>query len=194
MYCVRCGAALKPGQSFCGGCGTQIGGVPLMPVQSRLAGHMRLLAIFWFCPPGLSPHCGDFPVDDVRAGRRIPAGRCSRFREWDSADSRLCPRRRRGDRISRRLGVAGSSTLGADAGDRAGLLQPFRYSVRIRGWHLHALGAAARTVRRGIPPDLASRVKQMAGQARPGYGCRSGEKVLGRSPRLQTGKGAIELG
>jgi hypothetical protein len=48
MYCVRCGAALKPGQSFCGGCGTQIGGVPLMPVQSRLAGHMRLLAIFWF--------------------------------------------------------------------------------------------------------------------------------------------------
>ena len=48
MYCVRCGAAQRPGQSFCAGCGKPTGSVPLMPVQSRLAGHMRLLAIFWF--------------------------------------------------------------------------------------------------------------------------------------------------
>jgi hypothetical protein len=48
MYCVRCGATQQPGQSFCAGCGKPTGSVPLMPVQSRLAGHMRLLAIFWF--------------------------------------------------------------------------------------------------------------------------------------------------
>jgi hypothetical protein len=48
MYCVRCGAAQQPGQSFCPGCGKPAGSAPLMPVQSRLAGDMRLLAIFWF--------------------------------------------------------------------------------------------------------------------------------------------------
>jgi hypothetical protein len=48
MFCVRCGAALQPGQSFCPACGKPTGRVPLMPVQSRLAGHMRLLAILWF--------------------------------------------------------------------------------------------------------------------------------------------------
>jgi hypothetical protein len=48
MFCVRCGAAIQPGQSFCASCGRPTGSVPLMPVQSRLAGHMRLLAIFWF--------------------------------------------------------------------------------------------------------------------------------------------------
>jgi hypothetical protein len=48
MFCVRCGAALQPGQSFCPGCGKPTANVPLMPVQSRLAGHMRLLAILWF--------------------------------------------------------------------------------------------------------------------------------------------------
>jgi hypothetical protein len=48
MYCVQCGATLQPEQSFCAACGKRTGSVPLMPVQSRLAGHMRLLAIFWF--------------------------------------------------------------------------------------------------------------------------------------------------
>jgi hypothetical protein len=48
MFCVRCGAAQQLGQSFCAGCGKPTGSVPLMPVQSRLAGHMRLLAILWF--------------------------------------------------------------------------------------------------------------------------------------------------
>jgi hypothetical protein len=48
MFCVQCGAAQQPGQSFCGRCGKRSAGVPLMPVGSRLAGHMRLLAIFWF--------------------------------------------------------------------------------------------------------------------------------------------------
>jgi len=48
MFCVRCGATLQAGQSFCAACGKPTGSVPLMPVQSRLAGHMRLLAILWF--------------------------------------------------------------------------------------------------------------------------------------------------
>jgi|HubBroStandDraft_6_1064221.scaffolds.fasta_scaffold1066970_1 hypothetical protein len=48
MFCIRCGAALQPGQSFCPACGKPTASLPLMPVQSRLAGHMRLLAILWF--------------------------------------------------------------------------------------------------------------------------------------------------
>jgi hypothetical protein len=48
MYCVGCGATLQAGQTFCGSCGKAAGGVPLMPIRSRLAGHMRLLAILWF--------------------------------------------------------------------------------------------------------------------------------------------------
>jgi hypothetical protein len=48
MFCVRCGAALQPGQSFCPSCGKASASVPLMPVRSRLAGHVRLLAILWF--------------------------------------------------------------------------------------------------------------------------------------------------
>jgi len=48
MFCIRCGAALQPGQSFCPSCGKPTASLPLMPVQSRLAGHMRLLAILWF--------------------------------------------------------------------------------------------------------------------------------------------------
>jgi len=48
MFCVRCGVALQPGQGFCPACGKPTVNLPLMPAQSRLAGHMRLLAILWF--------------------------------------------------------------------------------------------------------------------------------------------------
>jgi hypothetical protein len=48
MYCNRCGATLEQGQNFCSACGCAVGAVPMLPVESRLSGHMRLLAIFWF--------------------------------------------------------------------------------------------------------------------------------------------------
>jgi hypothetical protein len=38
---------MQESQNFCPNCGKSAGTVPLMPVQSRLAGHVRLLAIFW---------------------------------------------------------------------------------------------------------------------------------------------------
>lgn len=53
MYCVHCGVALQPGQLFCAACGRPTGSVPLMPVQRRLAGHIRLLAILWFAVSGV---------------------------------------------------------------------------------------------------------------------------------------------
>lgn len=53
MYCVHCGVALRPGQLFCAACGRPTGSVPLMPVRSRLAGHIRLLAILWFAVSGV---------------------------------------------------------------------------------------------------------------------------------------------
>jgi zinc-ribbon domain len=47
MFCDRCGTQLQETQTFCPACGKAVGGVPLMPVQSRIAGHVRLLGILW---------------------------------------------------------------------------------------------------------------------------------------------------
>lgn len=47
MFCDRCGTRLHESQRFCPSCGKTAGTVPLMPVQSRIAGHVRLLGIFW---------------------------------------------------------------------------------------------------------------------------------------------------
>jgi len=47
MYCDRCGTQLQESQAYCPRCGKQAGSVPLMPVRSRLAGHVRLLGILW---------------------------------------------------------------------------------------------------------------------------------------------------
>jgi hypothetical protein len=47
MFCDRCGAKLNDGQSFCPACGKAAGTIPLMPRHSRIAGHVRLLGIFW---------------------------------------------------------------------------------------------------------------------------------------------------
>jgi hypothetical protein len=48
MFCDRCGTKLSEGQAFCPSCGKAIGaGPPLMPSRSRIAGHVRLLGIFW---------------------------------------------------------------------------------------------------------------------------------------------------
>jgi len=53
MYCAQCGAALQPGQRFCAGCGRPTASAPAGPVRSRLAEHIRLLAIFWFVLSGI---------------------------------------------------------------------------------------------------------------------------------------------
>ncbi len=50
MYCVRCGAQMEESQRFCPACGTPVSGptTTLMPpAHGRLAGHIRLLGIFW---------------------------------------------------------------------------------------------------------------------------------------------------
>ena len=48
MFCDACGTKLAENQRFCPSCGkAQLGAVPLMPVKSRLAGHIRMLGILW---------------------------------------------------------------------------------------------------------------------------------------------------
>jgi zinc-ribbon domain len=47
VFCDRCGAQVPPSASFCPACGKASGVTPLVPVQSRIAGHIRLLGIFW---------------------------------------------------------------------------------------------------------------------------------------------------
>lgn len=48
MFRDRCGTKLQESQNFCPSCGKGFTTVPLMPVQGRIAGHVRLLGIFWF--------------------------------------------------------------------------------------------------------------------------------------------------
>ena len=48
MFCDACGTQLVENQRFCSTCGKAVAGaVPLMPIKSRLAGHIRLLGILW---------------------------------------------------------------------------------------------------------------------------------------------------
>ena len=53
MFCDRCGTRLSDPANFCPTCGKTARTTPLMPVQSRIAGHVRLLGIFWLAllPP-----------------------------------------------------------------------------------------------------------------------------------------------
>jgi hypothetical protein len=47
MFCDRCGARLSDPASFCPTCGKAVRLASLMPVQNRIAGHVRLLGILW---------------------------------------------------------------------------------------------------------------------------------------------------
>jgi hypothetical protein len=47
MYCDHCGTRLQGAPAFCPACGKALGQVALMPVQGRIAGHIRLLGILW---------------------------------------------------------------------------------------------------------------------------------------------------
>jgi len=47
MYCDRCGMQLPSTAGYCSRCGKAFGGVSPLPVQGRVASHLRLLAILW---------------------------------------------------------------------------------------------------------------------------------------------------
>lgn len=47
MFCDRCGTSVSEQSSFCPSCGKSVRVIPMMPVKSRIAGHIRLLGIFW---------------------------------------------------------------------------------------------------------------------------------------------------
>jgi hypothetical protein len=47
MFCDRCGCNLQASTRFCPSCGKPVGTLPMMPVHSRIGGHVRLLGIFW---------------------------------------------------------------------------------------------------------------------------------------------------
>jgi hypothetical protein len=54
MYCDNCGVKMQSYQRFCPACGKSAGAVPFMPAQGRIAGHLRLLGIFWLAVSALS--------------------------------------------------------------------------------------------------------------------------------------------
>jgi hypothetical protein len=47
MYCDRCGTRIQDSAAYCPSCGKALQVVPMMPVGSRLSGHLRLLGILW---------------------------------------------------------------------------------------------------------------------------------------------------
>jgi len=47
MFCDRCGTQMQDRPGYCPTCGKAVGAIPLMPVESRLSGHIRLLGILW---------------------------------------------------------------------------------------------------------------------------------------------------
>ena len=58
MYCTQCGSENSPASRFCANCGQAIApasGDPynVMPAQSRLSGHIRLLGILWLAESAL---------------------------------------------------------------------------------------------------------------------------------------------
>lgn len=47
MFCDGCGTQVSGSATFCSKCGKSVGATPLMPREGRIAGHVRLLGIFW---------------------------------------------------------------------------------------------------------------------------------------------------
>jgi hypothetical protein len=47
MFCDRCGTRLSEAAKFCPACGKAAGVAVLMPIESRIAGHVRLVGILW---------------------------------------------------------------------------------------------------------------------------------------------------
>jgi zinc-ribbon domain len=68
MFCDSCGTRLSEAQRFCPACGKAAGTVPLMPVQSRISGHIRLLGIFWLALSAFRLIPGLFLVAFMRHG------------------------------------------------------------------------------------------------------------------------------
>src|SRR5438067_9815292 len=72
MFCDRCGTKLAEGQRFCPSCGKPAGAVPLMPVQGRIAGHVRLLGILWLASAAVHLIPGLFLLTFFRPGGILP--------------------------------------------------------------------------------------------------------------------------
>jgi len=47
MFCSHCGSEIPTIATYCSGCGKPVGGQALTPSPGRIAGHVRLLGIFW---------------------------------------------------------------------------------------------------------------------------------------------------
>jgi len=71
MFCDRCGTRLSDAQRFCPSCGKPGGAVPLMPQQSRIAGHVRLLGILWLASSAVHLIPGLFMINFFRPGSGI---------------------------------------------------------------------------------------------------------------------------
>jgi hypothetical protein len=71
MFCNHCGSALHKPFSFCSACGKPAGNVPLQPVRSRIAGHIRLLGIFWLAFSAFRLIPGAFLLAFSHVGRHL---------------------------------------------------------------------------------------------------------------------------
>lgn len=54
MYCDQCGAPSAAEARFCRSCGRALGNVAVLPTESRLSRHLRLLGILWIAAGALN--------------------------------------------------------------------------------------------------------------------------------------------
>ena len=54
MFCDQRGTTLAVGAKFCPVCGEALGNVTVMPPESRLTRHLRLLGTFWLAGGALN--------------------------------------------------------------------------------------------------------------------------------------------
>ena len=160
MYCDRCGTRLTEGQRFCPTCGKAPGPTPMMPVQGRIAGHIRLLGILWLANFRDQPAPRLLPARLLPPQRRNPASRCAWLPLSPAAYRRTGIPRRRRARPHGRLGAARAAALGAHACHCARLLPHAARPRRHRSRHLYAVGPAARQIGRRVPADRARGLKR----------------------------------
>ena len=68
MFCSHCGSEVGAQAAYCASCGQPMAAKPLVPTQGRIAGHVRLLGIFWLALSILRLIPGIFLVMIFRPG------------------------------------------------------------------------------------------------------------------------------
>ena len=152
MFCDGCGAAVQPGQAFCGKCGKQILG-PIAVMQNRpgrVQGHLQLLGILWLAISAFNTIGG--VVLYILANTLF-----THLHEMGAPEAPTAFLRPLLSvlgifvlRLSRGMGIDAARALGACARPGARIHFVIQHSIGHGRRNLHTLGATASAVARGV--------------------------------------------